>query len=68
MGSYRDKATCVVTVGCVPSGIQRMGHTEQDFLCFNKTIAQKELRETIVNSTNLRRQHLSDLALDVFQV
>ena len=29
----------------------------------NKTIAQKELRETIVNSTNLRRQHLSDLAL-----
>ena len=29
----------------------------------NKTIARKKLRETISNSTNLRRQHLSDLVL-----
>ena len=29
----------------------------------NKTIVPKTLRETISNSINLRRQHLSDLAL-----
>ena len=31
----------------------------------NKVVAQKKLTETIANSNNLRRQHLSDLALDL---